>query len=80
MRMYWISECYINVDRDGDNIAELLRVTLAGGHYTASSARLLGIEEVDIMPFATCSPILMPHKFYGLSIADLTMDYQLVSN
>jgi len=80
MRMYWISECYINVDRDGDNIAELLRVTLAGGHYTASSARLLGIEEVDIMPFATCSPILMPHKFYGLSIADLTMDLQRIKS
>ena len=80
MRMYWISECYINVDRDGDDIAELLRVTLAGGHYTASSARLLGIEEVDIMPFATCSPILMPHKFYGLSIADLTMDLQRIKS
>ena len=80
MRMYWISECYVRIDRDGDNIAELLRVTLAGGHYTASSARLLSIDEVDFMPFACVAPILMPHKFYGMSIADLTMDLQKIKS
>ena len=80
MRMYWISECYVRIDRDGDDIAELLRVTLAGGHYTASSARLLSIDEVDFMPFACVAPILMPHKFYGLSMADLTMDLQKIKS
>ncbi|BAQ89068.1 portal protein [uncultured Mediterranean phage uvMED] len=80
MRNYFITECYIKIDRDGDDIAELLRVTLAGGNYTSGSSRLLGIEEVDHMPFATCSPILMPHKFYGLSIADITMDLQRIKS
>ena len=80
MRNYFITECYIKCDRDGDDIAELLRVTLAGGHYTAGSSRLLGIEEVDNMPFATVSPILMPHKFYGMSLADVTMDLQRITS
>ncbi len=80
MRNYFITECYIRIDRDGDDIAELLRVTLAGGHYSSGSSRLLDIEEVDFMPFATCSPILMPHKFYGLSIADITMDIQRIKS
>tara|TARA_R100000700_G_C3174505_1_gene149148 strand:+ start:216 stop:2477 length:2262 start_codon:yes stop_codon:yes gene_type:complete len=80
MRNYFITECYIRLDRDGDEIAELLRVTLAGGHYSSGSSRLLDIEEVDHMPFATCSPILMPHKFYGLSIADITKDLQRIKS
>ena len=80
MRMYWITECYVNIDRDGDDIAELLRVVLAGGHYTASSSKLLSIDEVEMMPFATVAPILMPHKFYGMSIADLTMDLQRIKS
>jgi len=80
MRNYFITECYIRIDRDGDEIAELLRVTLAGGHYSSGSSRLLDIEEVDHMPFATCSPILMPHKFYGLSIADITKDLQRIKS
>ena len=80
MRMYWISECYVRIDRDGDDIAELLRVTMAGGHYSSSSSRLLSIDEVDFMPFACVAPILMPHKFYGLSMADLTMDLQKIKS
>ena len=80
MRMYWISECYVRIDRDGDDIAELLRVTMAGGHYSSSSSRLLRIDEVDFMPFACVAPILMPHKFYGLSMADLTMDLQKIKS
>ena len=80
MRNYYITECYIRLDRDGDEIAELLRVTLAGGHYSSGNSKLLDIEEVDHMPFATCSPILMPHKFYGLSIADITKDLQRIKS
>jgi len=80
MRMYWISECYVDVDRDGDGIAELLKVCMAGGNYSASSSQLLSIEPVDFVPFACVSPILMPHKFFGMSIADLTMDLQLIKS
>lgn len=78
MRMFWITECYVKLDRDDDGIAELLKVTLAAGAYTGAGARLMDIEEVDRIPFVTASPNIITHKFYGLSIADLTMDIQQI--
>ena len=81
MRMYWVTECYLRLDRDGDGISELLKVTLATGSDTSSSgARLMDIEEVDAIPFFTAPPVVLTHKFYGLSIADLTMDLQLIKS
>ena len=76
MRTYWVTEAYIKLDRDGDDINELLKVTLAAGAYSSSNGKLLDIEEVDSIPFCSFSPILLTHKFYGLSIADLTKDLQ----
>ena len=78
MREFWITECYIRVDRNGDDHAELLQVTLAAGNMGTGGGTLLGIEEVDHMPFTSASPILLTHKFYGLSIADLTVDLQRI--
>ena len=76
MRKIWITECYVRLDRNDDGIAELLKVTLAGGSSGADGAKLLEIEEIDSMPFASASPILLTHKFHGLSIADLVMDLE----
>ena len=79
MHRVWISECYIRVDRDGDGLAELLKVTLAGAESGYSSgSKLLDIEEVDRVPFVTWSPVLLTHKFYGLSIADLVGELQII--
>lgn len=77
---YWITEAYIYADRDDDGIDELLKVTYAGGHEAEGSATLLDIEEVDRIPFATVSPIILTHKFYGLSLADITMDLQRIKS
>lgn len=77
MHRVWVSECYVRVDRDGDGIAELLKVTLSGAESGYSSgSTLLDIEEIDRVPFVTWSPVLLTHKFYGLSMADLTADLQ----
>ncbi len=76
MRNIWVTECYIRIDRDDDGIAELLKVTLATGSPGGGDARLLDVEEVDRVPFSTCSPIILTHKFYGLSIADIVADLQ----
>jgi hypothetical protein len=77
----WVTECYIKLDRDDDGIAELLKVTLAtGGDKSSSSSTMLDIEEVDRVPFATVTPILLTHKFYGLSLADLVMDLQRIKS
>lgn len=79
MRQFWIAECYLHIDRDGDGMAELVRVTLATGrNRPASGSTLLDVENVDSIPFATASPILLTHKFYGLSLADMVEDLQRI--
>jgi hypothetical protein len=68
-----VYECYIKADMDGDGIAELRKVFYAG-------REILDDEEVDFVPFASICPIPMPHKFYGHSLADRTMDLQLIKS
>ena len=76
MRTVWVTECYPLIDRDEDGVPERLKVTLAGsapGEY--ANLTLLDIEESRV-PFSSGSPILLTHKFYGYSLADLVMDIQ----
>jgi len=69
-------ECYIRVDTDGDGIAELRKITVAGaGGYT-----ILENMACDNMPFCSITPIPMPHRFYGRSISELVEDVQLVKS
>jgi len=75
MREIWLYECYLKVDFDGDGIAEMRQVTVAGPGY-----KVLENEPVDDHPFAFLTPIKMPHKFFGRSLADLTMDVQLIKS
>lgn len=69
LRRLWITECYLRVDYDGDGITELRRVLRCG-------SQILENEETDYIPFAAITPIIMPHRFYGLSLADLVMEVQ----
>ena len=66
-------ECYIRVDFDGDGIAELRKVFFA-------AKEILENEETDYIPFCSVCPIPMPHKFFGHSLADRTMDLQLIKS
>ena len=66
----WVVEAYVRADYDGDGISELRKVVIAGNE-------ILDNEVVDVVPFASVCPIPMPHKFFGLSVADLAMDSQL---
>ena len=68
-RRYWVVECYVRVDFDGDGIAELRKVTRCGG-------KTLDNEITDVIPFVSICPIPEPHKFFGLSIADMAMEGQ----
>lgn len=70
-RVVWVSECYIRADYDGDGIAELRKVTRCGN-------AILDNEVVDVAPFVSICPIPMPHKFYGLSIADVAEEAQRI--
>jgi hypothetical protein len=76
MREIWLTECYIKCDWDGDGIAERRKVTVAG-----SGQEILDNEPWDApLPFVSLTPIPMPHRFFGLSVADLVMDLQLIKS
>ena len=66
-------ECYIRTDFDDDGIAELRKVFYAG-------KEILDNEEIDYLPFCSVCPIPMPHKFFGHSLADRTMDLQMIKS
>ena len=72
-RLVWVKETYIRTDFDGDGLTELRKVVHVGGE-------VLFNEEVAFMPFAGWTPIMMSHKFYGLSISDTIMDLQLLQS
>lgn len=70
-RSVWVTECYIRVDADGDGISELRKVVRAGN-------QVLENEVCDVAPFVDFDCVPIPHKFFGLSVADLAMEGQRV--
>ena len=68
-------ESYIRADRDGDGIAELHKVCSIG-----NGAYILHSEVVQKAPFALLAPDPTPHTIFGQSIADQTMDIQLIKS
>ena len=66
-------ECYVRADLDGDGIAERHRVCYADN-------QVLMHEECDYQPFHSICPFPIPHKFFGESLADRTMDLQLIQS
>ena len=70
-----VTECYVRADFDGDDIAELRRVLCIG-----EGLEILENEPCEKIPFAALSPILMPHRLIGRSVAELVMDIQMISS
>ena len=73
LRTYWLHECFLKTDFDDDGIAELRRIVMVG-------SKILENDEVDTIPFVSITPVKIPHKFFGLSVADLVMDLQLMKS
>jgi len=73
LRTYWLHESYLKTDWDGDGITELRKVCSVGSKVLANDA-------IDKIPFVSITPIKIPHKFFGLSVADLVMDLQLMKS
>ena len=71
-----IYECYVKTDYDGDGVAELRKVIVAG----ESGYEILENMPCDNIPFCSLTPIIMPHRFYGRSVAELVEDVQLVKS
>jgi len=75
MRKVSYIEAYIRVDRDGDGVAELRKVCVAG-----VGNKILSDEPCDFAPFAAFCPDPEPHDFFGMSIADTVMDIQRIKS
>ena len=71
-----IYECYVKIDMDGDGIAELRKVIVAGSNGNT----VLENMPCDFIPFCSLTPIPMPHRFYGRSVSELVEDVQLVKS
>lgn len=70
---YWLHECYIRADYNNDGLSELRKVCMIG-------KKILENVEVDRIPFVTLTPIPIPGKVIGQSIADLTMPLQRIKS
>lgn len=68
-----VYEAYLRTDYDGDGVAELRQIFYAGSD-------ILSNVETDYNPFHSLCPIPIPHKFFGESLADRSMDIQLIKS
>jgi hypothetical protein len=73
-KVYYV-EAYVRIDKDGDGIAELHKVCTVG-----NGATVLHDEIVQTAPFSLLDPDPTPHTIFGKSIADQTMDLQLITS
>jgi len=67
-----VTECWLRVDRDGDGIAELKHLIIAG-------EQILFEEDANEIPLCSICPFEVPYEFYGLSVADMTRSSTLAS-
>jgi hypothetical protein len=71
MRLIEIAEHYCRMAMENDGVARRYKITTIGTKMT-----ILDCEEVKSWPFATGTPIIMQHRFFGRSVADLVIDIQ----
>lgn len=64
---------YIRLDTDGDGKLEIWRIVTDTEERT-----LLEKEQVDHIPFAALTPYIIPHRFYGESVADKLIEVQKI--
>ncbi len=83
-RVVEVTEHYVRVDMDGNGRAQLHRVVTGGGSLPGSVGEILrlngkpDVQPWDAMPFATITPVPIPHRFFGKSVADLVIDIQKI--
>ena len=76
MREIWIYECFLHIDYDGDGINELRKITWGGNNVDV----ILFNDVVDKIDIYDITPIPMPHKHFGKSLADLVSDLQVLKS
>lgn len=73
MREFWVHECNVLVDFDGDGLAERRQITLVANRVASN-------EETNYQPIVAASAILMPHKHNGLDYVQIVKDLQLLNS
>jgi hypothetical protein len=78
-RLIRITEHYVRMDYEGNDEAALYRCTTAGeeGELLLRDGAPDVVRE-DVIPFAAMTPVIVTHRFFGRSIADLVMDIQRI--
>lgn len=66
-----VYESYIKLDMEDTGVAVLHKVLSSG-------KEVLSVEPIDYIPFSSICPIPIPHKFFGLSVAETVEDVQLI--
>lgn len=76
-RLVRTTEHYIRMDYEGSGRAGLYLVITGGvqGEVLKKDKKVC-VYPIDVIPFATWCPIPIPHRFFGKSIADLTVPIQ----
>lgn len=81
-RQVEIIEHYVRMDYEDDGKPCLYRVVTGadadGSGMVLKRDKKPDIEEIDAIPFAAITPIIVTHRFFGRSIADLVMDIQRI--
>ncbi len=79
IRQIEVTEHYVRMDYEGNGKTCLYKVTTGGeqGEILTKDGQD-DIEEFDQIPFAAMTPVIITHRFFGRSIADLVMDIQRI--
>jgi hypothetical protein len=74
-----VTEHYVRMDYEGNDKASLYRVTTGGeqGEVLKRDGKA-DVVPVNRIPFAAITPIIVTHRFFGRSVADLVMDIQRI--
>lgn len=73
LRVVEVRAHYLRLDADGDGDLEIWRIVT-----DAEETTLIEKEEVGQIPFAALTPYLVPHRFYGESVADKLIQVQQI--
>lgn len=75
-----VIEHYVRMDYLGNGRAELYKVYSGAseGQLLYRDGGKLALEKIDDFPFAAMTPIIMTHRFFGRSIADVVSEIQRI--
>lgn len=74
-----VTEHYCKLSYEDDEPARLYRITTAGeSDEVLKRDGKKDVIPIDFVPFAAITPVIMTHRFFGRSVADLVMDIQRI--